>query len=246
MAETNSILNLIQEEYVLTAEKTARKYLEKGVDLQKVVKRISEHYCLEPNEQEKLAERLKKPEPQANTSEQAGDGLVEDTVLERVIYFESQEQLDEAVGNLMDRGIAWSHKNSDGEKPYVQFSDDSALAEAQSALRRKYDFVESRQRLVASVQFDNLADYSKVLEYMRRQGMLIEYKDNMDLDEDYDQYVSRIAEEKRLAQKENRPFTEMSNVSAFFAKPRSNAVGRVDPVQESRFRVASARKRWRV
>jgi division protein CdvB (Snf7/Vps24/ESCRT-III family) len=246
MSESNSSLTLIQEQYVLAAVKTARKYLEKGADLRKVVKRVAEHYCLEPIEQQQLNERLRKPEPQTQGSVKVDDGLAEDTVRERVIYFETQEQLDEAVSNLMERGIAWSNKSVNEAKPYVQFADDAALSEAQSALRRKYDFVESRQRLVASVQFDNLDDYSKVLEYMRRQGMLIEYQENVDLDEDYDQYVSRIAEEKRLAQKENRPFTEMSGITAFTAKPRTSAPNRVDPVRESRFRMASTRKRWRV
>ena len=43
----------------------------------------------------------------------------------------------------------------------VQFADDHKLSEAQSALRRRWDFVESRKRLVADVQFDNLTKHKK-------------------------------------------------------------------------------------
>ena len=234
------------EQLMIVAEGTARRYLDKGASLNKAVAKVTETYGLEPNESKLLVERLRKPEPKAIEPLQ-NDGLVEDADLDHVIYFDNQKQLDEAVQHLMDRSIDWSQKSSGENKSFVQFADSNKLAEAQSALRRKYDFVESRQRLVASMQFDNLHDYSKVLEFMRRQGMLIEYSGDVDLDEDYDQYISRIAEEKRTAEKENRPYTESKSVTSFVAKSRIDSTkSRVDPVKESRFRMANARKRWRI
>jgi hypothetical protein len=94
------------------------------------------------------------------------------------------------------------------------------------------------------VQFDNLQDYTRVLEFMRRQGMLVEFNQLFDLDEDYDQLQER-ANNKQL--EAGVPTVNLEAVTTFAARSTSSkSRRRVDPVTENKFRIANVRKRWKL
>ncbi len=238
---------VIFEALLTNAEELARRCTRNGTPLVDAYKLVRDHFSLNGVERSVLAERLRKPDPVQQNNIPDTAKVSEDVDRNNVIYFEGATDLDEATRILMDKSIDWSEKNSDNDRPYVQFNDDHKLAEAHSALRRKWDFVESRKRLVADVQFDNLNDYSKVLEFMRRQGMLLEFSNGVELDEDYDQIQNKAVEDQKIAEKENRPYSQAKQANSFLAKSRAPAQkDRVDPFNESRFRSVHTRRKFQV
>src|ERR1700759_2358563 len=138
------------------AEHTVRYYLRKGLDTKSAVDSVVANFDLTENETAALCERIKKPEPVAINRPKVDDVIIkteattDDNNRQRVIYFEATEEMNEAVQILMDKSIDWSEKDVNVSRPFIQFSDDAKLAEAQSALRRKWDFVEGKKRLVAN------------------------------------------------------------------------------------------------
>jgi hypothetical protein len=82
---------------------------------------------------------------------------------------------------------------------------------------------------------------------MRRQGMLLEFSDALELDEDYEQLQSRSADNQAMAEKENRPYDKAKQISSFLAKSRSLAQkDRVDPFNESKFRSVHTRRKFQL
>jgi hypothetical protein len=242
LSESNKV---IFKAILYEAESAARSFIRKGCDISKAVKMTVEQLSLTTVETLALFERLRKPDPVKKEPVLETPIDEEHDDRQKVLYFENTDELDEAVQILMDKSIDWTEKATTATRPYVQFADDTKLSEAQSALRRKWDFVESRKRLVAAVQFDNLRDYTKVLEFMRRQGMLLEFNEGLTLDEDYDQLQTNAATEQKSAEKENRPYSIGEQVTSFVAKSRSpRQKSRVDPVKESRFRAVYTRRKF--
>jgi hypothetical protein len=163
------------------------------------------------------------------------------------LYFENVDDCDAATRILMDKRIAWATKGSQDDRSYIQFADHAGLSEAQQVLRRKWDFVENHERKVAQILFDNLQDYNRVLEFMRRQGTLIEFDSQNSLDEDYDELLNQHSVARKMAEKEGREFNDdFSETNIFTARPKIiNHNEKIDPISETKFRVAKVRKRWR-
>jgi hypothetical protein len=244
LSELSDSNRFIVESLMVVAEQNARVRLEKGATLDKAVTAISEEFNLNDFEEGYLIERLQKvePEPKDIDTDVSKPPVDDSPPRNRAIYFEDEKDLDEAVEILMDKGIAWSEKKSEG-RPFIQFSEDEKLAEAHSTLRRKWDFVENKRRIVADVQFDNVQDYNRVLEFMRRQGMLVEFNQSFDLDEDYDQ----LQEKANGGQVKDTVPTKFEPVTTFAARStRKRTTHRVDPIHENKYRVANVRKRWKL
>lgn len=98
------------------------------------------------------------------------------------IYFTVPEEVDDATGVLMYQNVPWESKGSD-DKNYIQFANNEVLSNAMKALGRRYDFVDNDVKIVGSINFDNISDYKKVLDFMQKQKMLINYTDPSELDE---------------------------------------------------------------
>jgi hypothetical protein len=207
---------------------------------------VANEMSLNRFEASELVGRIKKQlKPSEKINEQP---IVEDSQPKAFsLYFESGDDCNAATQALMDKRIAWIAKGSQNDSSYIQFADQAGLAEAQQVLRRKWDFVEHTEREVAQILFDNLQDYNRVLEFMRRQGTLIEFDSQETLDEDYDELVNQHTVSKKMAEKEGREFNEdFTETNILTARPKgSNYNEKIDPIREAKFRVAKVRKRWR-
>jgi hypothetical protein len=158
------------------------------------------------------------------------------------IYFENAEEADQAAGILMYKGIPWKSKDSANNKPFIQFDDKAGMDEAHEALKRRWDFVESSDRKVAVVEFDNLSDYERVVEYMHKQGMLVDFGGDHELSEDAMEVVRSSKGKGKLKEED---VTASDN--SYTAINRSKRSEREDVnVWDNRSqRVAKTRKRWR-
>lgn len=100
------------------------------------------------------------------------------------VYFSDPNDIDSAVGMLMYNNVPWDAKGSGNDRNYIQFQNQDSLNKGMKAIGRKWDFVDNDVRTVGTVAFDNIKDYKKVLDFMNKQGMLVNYGDTTDLDED--------------------------------------------------------------
>lgn len=144
------------------------------------------------------------------------------------IYFTVPDEIDDATGVLMYQNVPWDSKGSNDEKNYIQFSDDETLAKAMKALGRKYDFVDNDVKVIGSISFDNISDYKKVLDFMLKNGMLVNFTDSSELDDIED--VSEDTDE-----------TQNSGKSVV-AKQKSK-IEKTDPVKFKTFRSSVVRQR---
>jgi hypothetical protein len=101
-------------------------------------------------------------------------------------------------------------------------------------LKRKFDFAEHGNRRVGVVEFDNLADYSKVMEFMKKQGMMIECRDMGPLDEDHD------LQEKMVTEIEGTIMPPRN----YAAMPKGTG-GEFNVVEDQSARSVVVRKRWK-
>lgn len=238
------ISKLILESLLIGAEELVERKKKRGKDEEEAISEVSDEMLLNSYETDKLTDRVKnKPVENSDTTTQNADMSVKPLS----IYFENTDELGQAVQILMDRAIAWNAQGTDGSRSYVQFSEEDHLLHAQNALQRRWNFVENNKRLVADVQFDNLSDYNKVMEFMRRQGMLLEFNQGIDLDEDRDEIENQKAVAKKLADKEGKLYEENADLDlkSYVARPRTIDKFRIDPLKESKYRTAYVRKRWR-
>lgn len=205
------------------------------------VNEVANELNLTNKERSALAERARKVT--TVTNEGPGEGLIVDepghsTALStgNSLNFGSEDDMDQATGMLMYKGIPWKSKHKEEGQFLVEFDSETQLKEAQAVLKRKFDFVESTPRRVGVVQFDNLADYSKVLEYMNKQGMMIECSGEATLDEDAE------IEEGLNVELDQAPSIGRS----YAARPRgSNALSGMDVFENREARSIVVRKRWK-
>ena len=235
--------------------------MKKGKSLDESVSRVARMMALTETETVELTERAKKAppakeEPQALPQEVKEEEAVAEatTSLPESLYFGSLEEVEQATGVLMHKGIAWGNKGSDGQGHYLQFESQTQLTRAHEALKRRWDFVDNSPRKVAVVEFDNLGDYEKVLEFMSKQGLMVEFDDREDLplDEDLSVIEGMIREQTREAEKAAKDgFVPPEVMEAPTRSYRARAKeGRLDlstvNVYEGRkSRHARIRRRWR-
>lgn len=253
--------DIIFEALLAEASIKVGKLVQKGRSLDESVARVAKLMELTESETAELSERTKKappvkkekPEPKEEVKEEeisdsAPKGLAES------LYFGSLEEVEQATGVLMHKGIAWGSKGSDGQGHYLQFESQAQLEKAHEALKRRWDFVDNHPRKVAVVEFDNLLDYQKVLEFMNKSGLMIEFDDKSgdQLDEDLTVIEDIIKEQTREAEKAAKDgYIPGEVMEAPLRSYRARAKeGRLDlsgvNVYEGRTaRHARIRKRWR-
>lgn len=196
--------NIIFETMIREASARLTALVESGVEYDSAILDVAETMELDHPEVAELRTRNKK----APTVKVVEDDIDEEKVEEanvtasgNSIFFESADELDQATGILMYKGIPWANKGMDGSKHSVTFESQEALTKAHSALKRRWDFVESNSRKVAVIEFDNLDDYASVLEFIGRKGSMLETYDAGALDEDFNSSQAALEEEFKAASK---------------------------------------------
>lgn len=144
------------------------------------------------------------------------------------IYFTVPDEIDDATGLLMYQNIPWESKGSTEEKNYIQFGNNETLNSAMKALNRKYDFVDNDVKIVGSINFDNVDDYKKVLDFMMKQGMLVNFTDPSELDD--------------IAISEESDDENNNDGTSVVAKPK-NKLEKADPHKFKTFRSSIVRQK---
>ena len=236
---------LVHEALLAEAEEQVVRRMKKGKKRVDAVKEVAQDMQLTSNESTELLGRVKKT-PKLEFKEQPVP--VTETTPSNSLLFESSEDAEAALGMLMYRSTPWTSKGAIGEQSFIQFHDSNALNEAQEVLKRRYDFVENETKRVGNIQFDNLSDYTKVLEFCQRHNMLLEFNEGGQLDEDYDEVQARKVIERKKAKKAGK-LTEDSDgqdTRSFKAKNKKILKEReINPLVSGKFREAVARRRWK-
>lgn len=92
------------------------------------------------------------------------------------IFFDRPDEAEQAIGMLMYRSIPWKSRGQ-GQSNFIEFDSREALLNALAAIKRKFDVVENGERRVALIEFDNLGDFKRVMDYIKRTNMGITFLD---------------------------------------------------------------------
>lgn len=248
--------DLIFETLLSEATDKVARMIKRGKSLDESVAQVSTKMALTVKESAELTERAKKLPPRDEPK--VAETIKEDDSprgdLPESIYFGNIEEMEQATGILMHKGVAWASKGSDGSGNYIQFESADQLNNAHAALKRRWDFVESSPRKVAVMEFDNLSDYEKVLEFVTKQGLMVEFdgRDDMNLDEDVSVIENQIREQTRAAAKASKAgfipeaITEMP-VRSYRARTKEDRLDlkTIDIYEGWKSRFARIRRRWR-
>lgn len=251
--------DIIFEALLAEASIKVGRLVNKGRSLEESVAKVAKVMELTEAEASELAERTKKDPPKK--AEPKIEKVKEEEVLEsktsdlqESLYFGSLEEVERATGVLMHKGIAWGSKGTDGSGHYLQFESQTQLEKAHGALKRSWDFVDKTARKVAVVEFDNLQDYEKVMEFMNKSGLMLEFaeQDVDGLDEDVSIIENMIREQTKEAEKAAKdgfipPSVMEAPARSYSARPKE---GRLDltgiDIYEGKIRRhARVRRRWR-
>lgn len=239
-----TISNLVFETLVTEAARQVSHYTRTGLALNEAIKQVADDLDMTNEEREALEERAKKSlvgnAPVASEEDLLAVDSHPTAGPDNCLKFDSEDDLDAAAGVLMYKGCPW--KTKDRGELLLEFDDRESLQQAQSILKRRFDFVEAAPRRVGMVEFDNLADYSKVLEFMKRQGMMLEKAETGDLEEDAELQEALSAPVEGF---ENQlPATPA--VRTFAARTRGSApLGEADVFGDPSCRAVRVRKRWK-
>lgn len=255
--------DVIFEALLAEASIKLQKLVNKGRSLDESIARVSKSMELTEAESAELAERAKKDPPKKDEPKPKAQEVKEEEVTEaetksqdiqESLYFGSLEEVEQATGVLMHKGIAWGSKGTDGSGHYLQFESSEQLEKAHGALKRRWDFVGKTPRKVAVVEFDNLQDYEKVMEFMNKSGLMIEFaeQEGDSLDEDVSIIENMIREQTKEAEKAAKdgfiPPAVMEaparSYSARAKEGRMDLTG-LDIYEGKKSRHARIRKRWR-
>jgi len=195
--------DLIFETLLAEAQFRVAKKTIKGISLDEAIQEVSNEMELDAPEVNELTVRAKKtpsPKPVAedDAEEVETDIEVESADQPNQIKFGSPDELDTAVGVLMYKGIPWISKTLDT----ITFDNSNDMADAHDALKRRWDFVNLEQRTVAVLEFDNLDDYNKVLDFISSKNMTVLQADLGDLDADIDLELAEAETAHKKAKKD--------------------------------------------
>lgn len=166
---------LIRDVILKEAEELVRERVKKGDNLDKALNEISDDMELTDDETEDLNNIFIEPEKPLSTPENP---------FPNSIYFNDPDDVNSAVGVLMYNNIPWDSKGTGGDNSYIQFNDQNSLSKAMTSLNRKWDFIDNNRDNVASISFDNISDYKKVLDFINKSGMFVNFDSTTELDED--------------------------------------------------------------
>lgn len=252
--------DIIFEALIAEASIKVGKLVRRGKSLDESVSSVAQEMELTEEEAAELTKRTKKAPPKTKAKETPKSEIKEETIeeeeslLPESLYFGSLEEVEQATGVLMAKGIAWGSKGSDGSGHYLQFESQVQLEKAHGALKRRWDFVDKKPRKVAMVEFDNLADFERVLEFMNKQGLMIEFDQNDDisLDEDLsviDEMINKQTLEAEQASKDGfiPPEIMTRPVRSYSARVKEDRLdlSEINVYDDRKIRRARIRRRWR-
>ena len=254
--------DLIFETMILEATSRVSTLTRRGVSLDGAIQRVAEDMELDSSEVAELNTRAKKaPKPSVTEDDldAAMDGLgseegseeTSDTpkgVPDAAIAFGNQDELETALGVLMYKGIPWVEKTD----TYVAFQDSSFVTKAHDALKRRWDFVNNDERTVAILEFDNLEDYNKVLDFIASKNMTVLKGTNDELMGDMDQELAEAEAAHKKAKKDAKetgmPVPEAPSQSMSYTalhKDKLVDVKDLDVFYDNTARCLRVVKRWK-
>lgn len=222
---TERASNPIKDALIAEAVERARKSDLKGDNLMEYIKKVGEDLSLSEEETKEVASEVINP---TNTD------------LPNCIWFDSEEEAEDATGLLMYSKIAWESRGETDDFFYIQFDNSDVLNKAYKILKNKWDLVDYTQRVVGFIQFDNLADYLKVLDFIKQQDMVVQFgSTDAGIGEDYDLEVSPNPKNIKEA-------TLASHQGSYVAVPHSKTFEhKAEPYTSKQDRIASVRKTWK-
>jgi len=238
---------LLAEAQFRVAEKTIT-----GIDLDEAIHEVSNEMELDAPEVNELTIRAKKapkPKPVVEDDAEEIETLdIEGQDQSNQIKFSSPDELDTAVGVLMYKGIPWISKTQDT----ITFDNANDMAEAHDALKRRWDFVNLEQRTVAVLEFDNLDDYHKVLDFLSSKNMTVLQGDAVELDADVDLELAEAEAAHKKAKKDAKeaglPAPEaVSQDMSYQALHKDKLIDpkSLDPLYDADSRALRVVKRWK-
>jgi hypothetical protein len=183
-----------------------------GIALDEAIREVSSEMELNKPEVEELHMRSKKLAPPQVVEDDLDINDVMDDMgddadpkdgvetMDNTISFGSAEELETAMGVLMYKGIPWVHRDVTS----VTFMTPDQVRDAHEALKRRWDFINHDDRTVATIEFDNVADYEKVLEFIASKNMTLLLSDANDLTGDLEQELAEADADHKRARKAAR------------------------------------------
>lgn len=214
--------NILCEE----AESEIRRKIRSGADKEKAIEEVANNLELDEDEIEQIDSNLNDKNTKLETPANAN-------IKENAIFFPSAEDQNNAVGMLMYKSIPWDEKGTCDQGPYIKFANQDATNSARDILKRKWDFVDNDDKKVASISFDNLNDYNKVMSFILKSGMMADFKPVDGLDEDAD-----IEDQQKI--KDKTPSTR-----SFKARRKDVKEVSFKPEKDRAYRNSVIRKRWK-
>lgn len=250
--------NLIFEALVAEAQFRVVEHTTKGVAVDQAISEVAREMELVKEEVDELTTRVKKSPTPKQVSEDEEDLDMDDIMsgmddestddTSNAIYFSSPDELETAQGVLMYKGIPWLRK---GEN-FMEFQDGTFVTQAHDALKRRWDFVNQDERTVAVIEFDNIADYEKVLDFIASKNMTVLKGTNDELMSDMDQELAEAEAAHKKAKKDaketGQPAPEAPTQAMSFKalhKDKLTDVKTLDPAYDSTARCVRVVKRWK-
>lgn len=240
-------MDMFLEDYIEQVVKDARRMIRQGTDVNKAIAHVANEFLLSPSEREILLRRLgwKRNKVENTLAESQEEEeiieLMEDNTANSIEFTCEEEQL-KAVGMLMYKGIPWSTKGNRSGVFYLGFDSPELLESAKEILSRKWHFVENEPRRAAVIEFDNLEDYHKVLEFMDKQNMIVEITATETLDEKLDDEDSLENEEDREPDKQAISYSPDGFVA--YLKDKKVSLNELDVFSDKNARFVKVRKSW--
>lgn len=181
--------DIILESMLIEAEKKVKKLVRKGKEKEQAIKEVALEMEMTGNEVDALAGRV------AAASAEQMPTPQDLAPTQNVIGFKNPEEVEQAAGILMYKGIPWRIKSTN--PCFISFDNSNVLTEAKDALARRWDFLESANRTVATIEFDNLDEYNRVVEFIRKNNLTAQACANDKLSEDIaDELAASVAKNK--------------------------------------------------
>lgn len=251
--------NLIFEALVAEAQFRVVEHTTKGAQIDEAILEVAREMELVKEEVDELTTRVKKNPTPKPVSEDEEDLDMDDIMsgmddeestddTSNAIYFGSPDELETAQGVLMYKGIPWLRKGED----FLEFQDGTFVTQAHDALKRRWDFVNQDERTVAVIEFDNIADYEKVLDFIASKNMTVLKGTNDELVSDMDQELSEAEAAYKKAKKDaketGQPAPEAPVQAMSFKalhKDKLTDVKTLDPAYDNTARCVRVVKRWK-
>lgn len=223
---------IIRDAILDEAEEKISKYASSGHLIKTKIQEISEEMELEPDEVEELTKRF---------DEDIRYPVIPDVPNnQNIIWFDTEDDLNQVIGMLMYKGVAWSSKGGQDGRYFVEFPNKETLLKANDVIKRRWDLVDSDQRTVGFIQFDNLKDYIKVMDFIMKSNMMVTFGSSIaSMGEDYDIEYSAGSKKPKEANISTRE-------GSYLAKNKKTQLDKdPDPINNPEDRIASVRKIWK-